>query len=73
VLNREDNNFFGVIIYAVVDQIFAFSDGKLADAFRCLSMTDVRKLNEVLQTIKNGGADTCRALRAQGDEVSAIA
>ena len=64
MLNGEDNNFLGLVVSSVIDQIWIPARHHLAHALDLLLPSDLRKQNQTLELFENRGPHTKRDLRA---------
>jgi hypothetical protein len=64
MLDGEDDNFLGLVVSSVIDQIWISARRQLAHALNLLLPSDMRKQNQTLERFKNRGPHAKRGLRA---------
>jgi hypothetical protein len=64
MLDGEDDNFLGLVVSSVIDQIRIPPRHQLAHARDLLLPSDMRKQSQTLQRFKNRGPHAKRSLRA---------
>ena len=58
MLNGEDNNFLGLVVSSVIDQIWIPARHHLAHALDLLLPSDLRKQNQTLERFEKRGPHT---------------
>src|SRR5438105_9262134 len=64
MLDGEDDNFLGLVVSGVIDQIWVPPRHQLAHALDLLWSSNMRKQNQTLERFKNRGPHAKRGLRA---------
>src|ERR1700722_3046092 len=55
MLHVEDDDFFGFLVNGIVDEVRIFRRHDLAHAFSALAASHLRKQNQILQSLIDGG------------------
>ncbi len=57
MLDRQDDDFLSRIVNCVIDEVTIFSDDELTHTFNSLRSTDLWKQDQILERMKNSGAN----------------